>query len=294
MGADCPLCGVEAAPKWRTRDLNQRRSDRVFTYCECASCRLVFLADPPEDLGAYYPPSYHTFPTRARLEQMARHSAHRVRYLQQVIPNGRLLEVGPGTGAFALAAAQAGFSVETIERSAEACEFLERVARVQATRSEWPSKSIVGPHDAIAFWHVVEHLPDVWETLTRAASALRPNGVLLVATPDPTSLQAKAFGPNWWHVDAPRHLQLVPRTTLDIEMRKRGMTRVRSTTRDLDGLRWNFQGWRHSMTHAFAGAARLAPLGRALGAVASLAALPVESLAQRGSTYTAIYQKVSP
>jgi SAM-dependent methyltransferase len=61
-------------------------------------------------------------------------------------------------------------------------------------------------------WHVLEHLDDPRAALARLHGWLDPGGLLLVAVPNPASLQARIAGAAWMHWDVPRHrVHLTPR-----------------------------------------------------------------------------------
>ena len=60
--------------------------------------------------------------------------------------------------------------------------------------------------DRIVLWHTLEHIHALNETLHCAASLLEPDGVLVIALPNPASSGAKYYRENWIAWDAPRHL----------------------------------------------------------------------------------------
>ena len=72
------------------------------------------------------------------------------------------------------------------------------------------SRTTTSPCAAIVFWHSLEHLRDAGAALDHAASLLDPDGVVVIAMPNPASLQARAFGDRWLALDLPRHLVHVP------------------------------------------------------------------------------------
>lgn len=288
MSATCRWCGGSSVEMVLAADLNQQRGATAFAYRRCESCGLVFLPDVPGDLDRYYPTSYHELPPRQRMERLAARQRSNVAMLRRWAPSGALLEIGPGSGAFALAAKDAGFDVEVVERSGAACEHLTRVVGVRVLQSDAPHKALegCGPYDAAVLWHVLEHLPEPVRALQAIAASLRRGGALLVATPNPDALQFRAFGAAWWHLDAPRHLQLLPFDALDRSLGSLGFRQVWRTTRDRDGLSWNVQGWQGSLRNA--GVPR--GLARAAGAAVGIAAAPVEATGLRGTTYTGIWR----
>ncbi len=63
-----------------------------------------------------------------------------------------------------------------------------------------------GTFDRIVLWHTLEHIHDLNETLRAVADLLAPDGVLVVALPNPACSGAGYYGENWVAWDAPRHL----------------------------------------------------------------------------------------
>jgi hypothetical protein len=54
-------------------------------------------------------------------------------------------------------------------------------------------------------WHVLEHVPEPFGAVARAAGLLRPGGRLVISVPNVESLQARIGGEHWFHLDLPRH-----------------------------------------------------------------------------------------
>jgi len=144
------------------------------------------------------------------------------------------------------------------------------------------------PVRAVVLWHALEHLPNPAETVRAAAAALEPGGVLAVATPNPDAFQFRLLGARWTHVDAPRHLSLMPADALAARAREAGLELAVLTTDDAGGRFWNLFGWKRSLAPAGSGRARRLA-ATAVGAV--LGRLPTEHGALRGSTYTAVFRK---
>jgi predicted SAM-dependent methyltransferase len=72
----------------------------------------------------------------------------------------------------------------------------------------------------ITFWHVLEHVHKLRETLEIARQLLSPRGKIAIAVPNPLSFDAKAYGDKWVAWDAPRHLyHFEPPVMLDLLIR---------------------------------------------------------------------------
>ena len=290
----CPVCGQKSPLDFRARDLNWRVSDELFNYYRCPNCELIFLAPLPADLGRYYPSSYYVEPrSLQRVDRIAERQRYQIEMVQRFVPNGRLLEIGPAFGVFAHLAKKSGFEVNTIEMDERCCRFLRDVVGVGAIESDDPADVLprLEPQQVIAMWHVIEHLPEPWLCLQRAAECLTHGGILLIAAPNPRALQFRLLRSRWPHVDAPRHVQLIPAGLIARELRKAGLVPVSMTTNDPGGRIWNRFGWQRSLMYlsprpSMHLAARV--VGRLIAAVTGV----VEGHGMRGSTYTMILQKV--
>jgi SAM-dependent methyltransferase len=288
------MCGASVRLAFKTTDRNRALSTRSFAYTRCEDCGTYALSDVPADLGMYYPPEYYGAEDRGVVERAAAAPIEqsKLELIRPYAKGGRLIEIGPGGGGFALAARDAGFSVTAIEMDERACERLERLGGVSAIRSDKPEEVVaeLPPSDVVALWHVLEHLPRPALTLERVASNLRPGGVLALAVPNPESLQFGLLRGRWAHVDAPRHLYLPPLGALAECLGRHGLDLASVTTADAAGRHWNRFGWEYALRRfpARGPGGRLTHLSSVLVAL-SLA--PLERRGLAGATYAAVFVK---
>lgn len=288
----CPWCGGPAATAFWTTDRNRAVDDSSFEYRRCESCGTLFLQNVPEDLGRWYPDDYFVFPSLAQLEDIGRDESYKIEAVLSHARSGQLVEVGPGFGVFARRAALAGFEVRGLEMDERCCDHLRTVVGVEAVQTATPHKALDAqpPSDVIALWHALEHLPDPGALLEAAARNLRPGGIFVAALPNPDAWQFRLFGRRWPHVDAPRHLYLIPAATLIERGRVHGLEPVALTSDDGGARHWNAFGWGRGILPPAPGyvLTRLSmPLGRAVAALAR----PAERRAGRGSAYTVTLRK---
>ena len=122
---------------------------------------------------------------------------------------GRLLDVGCGVGGFVKVAGDAGWQAVGVEKDEDALRSGRQAWRVSVAQVDLPAFPFTSQtFDVITLWHVIEHVRHPRELLASVAGALNAGGLVIVATPNPASLQARVFGPRWYHLDAPRHLCL--------------------------------------------------------------------------------------
>lgn len=287
----CARCGSTTAPLFRTRDFNRRITAAVFTYCRCHLCGTVSIAEHPPNLGEYYAGG-ERIRSLDQLAHLAARERYRLELVQQFVKNGRCLEIGPNYGIFPYLARTAGFDVDVVEMDEDCCRFLDEVVKVNVVRSSEPERVLaaIGPYDLIVMRHVLEHLPKPWQCLEAAAARLLSGGVLYIAAPNPQALQLRLLGARWPHLDAPRHLQLIPVPTLIDHMRTLGLVPVLLTCHDRGGIDCDRFGWERALMNLSSHPA-LRLLLRGFGRIVSLAMSPVEGRGLLGSSYTVIFKK---
>ncbi|MCF6245789.1 MAG: class I SAM-dependent methyltransferase [Desulfobacula sp.] len=289
----CSYCHTEAKPYFRSRDYNRRVTQEIFAYYCCPNCGLIFIFPVPEDLGDYYPPTYHFAPeTLGILKANAAHERYKIKIIQQYVKQGGLLEIGPSYGCFTYLAKNAGFEAEAIEMDAECSKFLNEVAGILTINSSDVCGALrtVKSYDVIAMWHVIEHLPNPWETLEGICEKLNYNGILVLAAPNPDAFQFHILGRYWPHLDAPRHVMLIPIKLLVEKMEALGMRVELITTTDEGGLGWNIFGWEFFFSNMCADLMvkkMLKIVGRAAARLFSL----IEKMEGKGSAYTLVFRK---
>lgn len=288
----CPQCGCPAELRFRSPDRNRRATPHSFDYHRCTACDLIFLADDVEDLAAHYPSDYHAVPSPAETRRLAERERWRLEFVLPWAASGRLVEIGPGWGLFALLARDAGFQVTGIEMDEDCCAYLRDVVGVDAVHSDEPERVLAKgpPARVVAMWHVIEHVRGPFELVRAAGDCLEPGGILVVATPNPDALGFRVLRSRWPHVDAPRHQYLIPAGLLTDVAAAHGLERVRLDSDDPGTRGWNTFGWTHALRPGRVGR----DPGRApalAGAVLARLVRPLESGPGRGAAYTAVFRK---
>jgi SAM-dependent methyltransferase len=283
----CKVCGGRLRHAFRVGDVNQAHSEREFTYERCDLCGTHQLADVPDNLGDYYPSGYYDDLHAALTGEAARLARGQLETFSSYVSAGRIVEVGPATGAL-LRQARGFTSRVGVERDRACCEVLAREG-VDVIETDDPVAGLqhVEPADAVVMFHLIEHVPDPMALLDAAAAKVAPGGVLVVATPNPNALSFRVCGRLWTHVDAPRHLFLLPLDAITGRVEPAGLRLVGLTCRDAEGLFCDavaWTPWSRQVTHN-------ERLAYHLRRFVARAARPVERRGFRGSTYTAIYQR---
>ncbi len=291
ISGQCPQCGGDSRYRFEVGDLNRQRSAMQFRYDECGACGLIFQPAPPPDLGAYYLSDYYLDLTVASVQQAADAERDKIDIVLRHKTSGRLLEIGASRGVFALLAKKAGFAVEVIEMDSRCCAFINEQLGISAVAGDDPAALLRdrAPYDVIALWHAIEHLRDPWPLLDRAAALLAPNGLLVVGTPNPKSLQFRLLGAAWPHVDAPRHTCLIPARTLAARMRANGLTLIHTVTNDRSARSASRFGWGGWLSRRIENTA-LRRLVYLCGCALAVLTMPFER-GTRAAAYTAVFRK---
>ena len=232
----CELCGADqpnsANPNgdWQTHlaGVIDYITEERFDLLRCLRCGLVVTQPMPDNLDKYYPDRY-------RVDRQKQTGSWRVKrraeMLEKRFPHGfrgRLLDLGCGTGAFALEMQRRGWTVAVTEINDAVLDEL-RATGIEAKRPEEALRDgFRRPFDAITAWHVLEHIPRPLELAMRARTLLTPGGVFQATVPNFESYQAQMSGRHWLHLDVPRHLYHFTPQTLGSLIDKAGM-RVEET-----------------------------------------------------------------
>jgi len=260
MNRTCPCCFGNAAPLFEVGDLNRLRSRQKFSYFRCLTCGTVFLDPVPVDLAHYYGGDYPAYrkPSDHELAGLTLQESHKVEILKRYATSGRLLEIGSSYGAFLYAASQEGFIPEAIEMDAECCAYIRQRfgATVHQAVDVLATLSGLGTYDVITLWHVIEHLADPVSIIETAAEHLAPGGILIIAAPNPESLEFRLFRRFWVHLDAPRHIRFLPLGFVGQIAERSGLTEVFSASTGESEAPFNTFGWfRWSLQHLLTGCA---------------------------------------
>lgn len=213
----CPSCNSDELKPVLTA-VDYTVSHESFQIWQCQACSLRFTQDVPD--GAAIGPYYHS-------EEYISHSNttkgvvnllyHQVRKLtlsdkRRLIQSatrkreGRLLDIGAGTGAFAGYMKAKGWQVTGLEPEAVARERALADYKVSLLDMSQLDSLADDAFDAITLWHVLEHVHDLHRYLDRLRAMVTKGGRIFIAVPNYTSYDAGVYGSAWAAYDVPRHL----------------------------------------------------------------------------------------
>jgi len=222
----CPVCNSENI-KDAFSCIDHTTTQETFQVQTCNQCSFTLTNPRPNDdqLGKYYESNDYISHSNNqkgifnRIYQMVRDHAieSKFKLINGLNSNGLVLDYGCGTGEFL------GY-VQKQERTVLGVE-PSPLARKQAIENhqlnvlsleEFPSISD-NSASIISLWHVLEHVSNLRETLSKFHSILSDQGHLVIAVPNCSSLDAEIYGPLWAGYDVPRHLwHFTPKTMQEL------------------------------------------------------------------------------
>lgn len=147
--------------------------------------------------------------------------------------SSKIVDVGSGVGDFLIAFQKKGWLTTGIEPNTRA----RNIAKKQKVHHANSLKELKGTkQDLITFWHSLEHVYLLEQTLLEAKEALRDKGFLIVACPNYKSWDAKYYGSKWAAWDVPRHLQHFSPNSLSLLLGPLGFVQKSKSPLLLDAL----------------------------------------------------------
>lgn len=216
----CRFCGKSSVKKVFDRTNNSDKKDPALFTCtnsgfgkhgeivRCLNCDIYYVNDATDqnEITSYYEvcddPIYFS-------EQKAREKTfnHYLDSLENIFKRkGRLLDIGTNTGLFMKVARDRGWEVFGVEPSKSSVAFAKKTYHLDIVNSDY-KKSLFQENyfDVICMWDVIEHFNDPVKEIEKVYYHLRPGGMFVFSTVDPTSRLARIMGTNWpWYMEMHR------------------------------------------------------------------------------------------
>lgn len=239
----CPACGATALRPFM-ECVDYSVSKERFAIQVCDGCSLKFTNPRPDsaEIGRYYETDEYISHTDAqapglinRMYRMVRaYTLGRKRTLvESYLPQGRLLDIGCGTGDFAGTMQQAGWQVVAVEPDADAAAIARKKNKIEVFDEQW-LRETDQQFDCISMWHVLEHVHGLEERFEQLGKLVRGGGLLVIAVPNPESVDAAHYGAGWAAWDVPRHLYHFPPHMLRRRVEQAGFKSIKTKIMPFD------------------------------------------------------------
>jgi 2-polyprenyl-3-methyl-5-hydroxy-6-metoxy-1,4-benzoquinol methylase len=222
---NCPICSNRSLEPYLSC-IDNTVSHETFQLKKCKGCSFIITSPrpAPSELGKYYiSEDYisHSSKAKSILDYIYKISRlftlrWKLRIIRQNLPSIKspsLLDYGCGTGDFLKTCKENGFTIRGVEPSP--------IARTQAQETTLENiaedlSQVTRQFNVITLWHVLEHVPNLNETIASLKSHLEKNGTIFIAVPNHLSRDAKKYKNDWAAYDVPRHLWHFNRDTMKL------------------------------------------------------------------------------
>lgn len=208
---ECPVCRHTALTNYFICK-DHSVSGESFALTKCAKCELVFTNPRPsiKGLSKYYESeNYISHSNKSNnlinlaYKIVRQYTLFRkIKLINEYTKDKKLLDFGCGTGEFLKKCQKQNFQVTGYEPN----ELARRQTRQKGIELIESIENNKHKFDIITAWHVVEHLPDLINDMKHLRKILKKDGVMFIAVPNLSSLDAKHYQENWAGLDVPRHL----------------------------------------------------------------------------------------
>lgn len=212
---ECPCCkGTKFFKKLDCKDHSTSKEE--FQIVSCETCGFIITNPRPliKKLDKYYASDMYISHTNKKkglfnwLYQTIRKYAvkKKVLLLESEAKKDFHLDIGCGTGEFLNACKQKGFITKGIEPSKLARDQAKTNFNLDVSANIDLSQFSSNQFYSISMWHVLEHVPNINETLSQLQRILHPDGIIIVAVPNCNSWDANYYKEYWAAWDVPIHL----------------------------------------------------------------------------------------
>ncbi|HVS21547.1 MAG TPA: class I SAM-dependent methyltransferase [Pyrinomonadaceae bacterium] len=225
---DCPLCHL--APKPFAVDYQGSQ------LCQCQSCGLQFVSPRPtfDQMSAgVYTDSYlsdHDYAAQHNKVDSYNFARQLSNYEHLLGRRGKILDVGCGNGSFLHYAQTQGWEIfgTDIRVSPAAKRLRCPLWEGQLQETDFGSARF----DVVRFNHVIEHIQNPLDALTRTRDLLKPEGILYTSVPNITGLSSRLKSlqcrlglkqHRWRHYAALHHLFFFSPQTLRLVIESAGL-----------------------------------------------------------------------
>lgn len=213
-----------------------------FHVVRCQTCGLMRTNPRPtiDTIEFYYPDNYGPYQgTAVKMWTTERNDLSlRKRLAQKIfqfnnmrlpaLKPGRMLEIGCASGMFMHQMAQKGWKVAGVELSKRAASNVHTLGYPVHTGPLETAPNPQQAYDLIVGWMVLEHLHDPILALKKLYQWTKPEGWLVLSTPNAGSLEFWLFKDAWYGLHLPAHLFHYTPKTIRILL-ERGGWEIRKT-----------------------------------------------------------------
>ena len=212
--------------KCRLCDSREKPTPLFAGIVKCPGCGLDYFPDNADTSALYQRDYFHGAEYQSYSEEkeiLQRNFKPRLADILQKHSSGKLLELGCACGFF-LDLAKKHFQVKGVDITVEGTESARKNFGVEAICADFATlPDEKETYDVVCLWDTIEHLPEPFLYLKKAAGWLKPGGHLWLTTGDMGSVIAKARGEKWRQIHPPTHLYYFDRHSIEKALNSAGL-----------------------------------------------------------------------
>ncbi len=197
---------MRACPNCRSEDCKIKLTEEDFKIVKCSGCGLVYLQNVPEESEIYEDyyeikfskDDYSIDSKYDFLAEIYAINQQRLCFLKKFKKEGKLLDVGCGSGLFMKTASVQGYDLYGIDVSNKALSFARDEFKLDVQQISLDD--LIKDNrkfDIITLWHVLEHFMNPVDELKKVRTLLNENGVCFIEVPNYNSIKFKLSRNKW-------------------------------------------------------------------------------------------------
>ena len=212
--SNCPICESTSFKDYLDCT-DYLVSGETFSIQKCTNCRFLFTNPRPDQksIVKYYKSNSYVShsnksnsPINVLYRIIRKHTLYqKLRMINKFSMQGSILDYGCGTGHFISHAQSKGWKVTGIEPDPNARKIAENSIgkdRLFYSLDQLEAETF----NVITLFHVLEHIHDLNQTISKLVDSLSDQGILIIAVPNHNSYDAQKYKAEWAAFDLPRHL----------------------------------------------------------------------------------------
>ncbi|OHD13518.1 MAG: hypothetical protein A2086_12725 [Spirochaetes bacterium GWD1_27_9] len=193
---NCPICNKSNFNKFYTKKWNSS------SFVKCKKCSLIFQnpQETIEETTNRYNHNYFNYEVENQYNffNLVKKTLNDFNILNILPKNAKILEIGSATGLFLKYMNENGFDSVGVELCKESCEYGRKNFGVNLLNCRLEDAYFNQNYfDFIHFSHLIEHLNNPTDFIKFIYKLTKPNGFVMITTPNSSGLFSKYYEENW-------------------------------------------------------------------------------------------------
>jgi 2-polyprenyl-3-methyl-5-hydroxy-6-metoxy-1,4-benzoquinol methylase len=213
---NCTSCGSQGLFLWKAKGYD-------FYKCKNKMCELIYADVMKRDLeniyeDDYYKEVYQDYESDKRFHLMNNNIL--LSKIERHFQVSDLLEIGSAFGFFIESARNRGWNALGVETSNYASKVAKEIYGNNVQNSDFLNENRVNSFDVVCMLGTIEHVLNPSLFIYKIANTLKPEGGVVITTPNIESLFAHIFKRKWRHIYPPYHISYFSPNSLSFLLQK--------------------------------------------------------------------------